>query len=109
MEGAVVVAPKVEKEKRENPNIWLRGRFYWIQYYDSHGRQIRESSHSETLQVAKRLLKRRQGEKEAGLLPDAAAKRYKVQDLADAFLLYYQDKKSLRWAKCYRSFESVVF
>jgi integrase len=101
MEGAVLKLEAVElkKDKREEPNIWKRGRFYWIQYYDQHGRQVKESSRSETLQVARRLLKRRQGEKEAGLLSDPAAKRYKVQDLADAFLRYYQDKKSLRWAK----------
>lgn len=62
MENTLVV----EKENRPEPNIWKRGPYFWIQYYDAHGRQIREGSHSATLQVAKRLFKRRQGETETG-------------------------------------------
>ena len=104
MQTSVLLMPTVEKEKAEKRErgagrIWQRGSFYWIQYYDSHGRQVRESSHSGTLEVAKRLLKRRLGQKEAGFLPDRTANRVTIQDLADIFLLDYKNNgKSIRWA-----------
>jgi hypothetical protein len=104
MEATVLVMPKSQEEKSEkrergSGRIWQRGPFYWIQYYDAHGRQVRESLHSDTLTVARRLLKRRLGQKEAGLLPDRTANRVAVQDLADIFLLDYKNNgKSLRWA-----------
>jgi len=106
MEGAALkvvemqpTSEKYEKRERGSGRIWRRGPFYWIQYYDAHGRQIRESTRSATEQVAKRLLKRRLGEREAGLLPDRTANRVAVQDLAAIFLLDYKNNgKSLRWA-----------
>ena len=95
-----VATEKKEKRERGEGRIWLRGPFYWIQYYDQHGRQVRESSHSGTEQVAKRLLKRRLGEREAGLLPDRASQRVTVDDLSEIFMLDYRNNgKSIRWAK----------
>ena len=107
MEGAtlkiVEIGPALknseDKRERGSGRIWQRGPFYWIQYYDAHGRQVRESSHSATREVAKRLLKRRLGEREAGLLPDRTANRVTVENLADIFLLDYRNNgKSIRWA-----------
>lgn len=103
---AAVLEPKEEKKERRergSGRIWQRGAFWWIQYYDQHGRQIRESSHSATWQVASRLLKRRLGEAEAGLLPDPKSKRVTVADLAESFLQDYRvNAKNIRWAeKCW--------
>jgi integrase len=102
----VVVEPEtrtISKRERGSGRIWKRGAFYWIQYYDQHGRQVRESSHSPTEQVAKRLLRRRLAEKEAGLLPDRAAHRITIEELADAFLQDYKNNaKNIAWAqKCW--------
>jgi len=94
---------KRTRRERGAGRIWRRGTFFWIQYYDQHGRQVRESAHSGTLEVAKRLLKRRLGEREAGLLPDRTAHRVTVDDLAQSFLQDYRNNgKNLRWAeKCW--------
>lgn len=89
----VATAVALEKEKEEKKGrrargegrIWQRGAFWWIQYYDQRGRQIRESSGSSTEQVAKRLLKRRLGERELGILPDPKTNRVTVAEL-------YEDK-----------------
>lgn len=85
--------------ERGEERYWQRGPVWWIQYYDSHGKQVRESSHSRTEQVAKRLLKRRLAQREADLLPDRAAQSVTVADLAEIFLLDYGNNgKSIRWA-----------
>jgi len=48
--------------------LFKRGRVWWIQYY-AHGRQVRESSHSDKKVVAEKLLMRRLVEADAGALP----------------------------------------
>jgi integrase len=99
--AAVAVAVEMKKEKRSRGSgrIWKRGAFLWVQFYDQHGRQRRESSHSAVLQVAERLLKRRTGESAAGLLLDPKSNRVSVDDLAQSFLLDYRNNgKSIRWA-----------
>jgi len=67
--GTVVEVAKSKKRERGTGRIWQIGRVWWVQFYDATGRQRRESSHSKTYKVAEKLLQRRLGEKEAGLLP----------------------------------------
>jgi len=52
---------------RGEGRIWRIGRIWWIQYY-VHGRQVRESSHSDRKPVAERLIRRRLGEAAAGIV-----------------------------------------
>lgn len=62
----------MSKRPRGDGRIFLRGTTYWIDYR-AHGRRIRESTHSEDLKVAQRLLRQRLGAVRAGQLvtPDA--------------------------------------
>lgn len=98
--GAVQTdAPKQPRE-RGSGRIWKRGPFYWIQYYDDRGRQRRETTHSGTLEVARRVLRRRLGEKEAGLLPDPKANRVTVDELFQDELDYLKkNRKQTGWVK----------
>lgn len=100
---AVAMEPQKEKRSRGSGRIWKRGAFFWVQFYDHHGRQIRESSHSSVFQVADRLLKRRLGESAAGLLLDPRSNRVTVDDLAQTFLLDFRNNgKDVAWAeKCW--------
>jgi integrase len=74
--------------------------FWWIQYY-SRGRQIRESSKSEKLAVAERLLRQRLGEAAAGILRSPRVERIKYEELRDALIADYQTngRKWLRKGK----------
>jgi integrase len=101
--GAVAAAPEAAKKQRRERGtgrIWQMGERWWIQYY-SNGRQIRESSGSETKEVAKRLLRRRLGEAEAGLLAGPQAKRLTYEDLRRVYMDDYitNKRKSLRLTK----------
>lgn len=103
MEPAKILQmPKPEKERRKRGEgrIWLVGRIWWIQFY-SRGRQVRESSHSETKAVAERLLRRRLGEVAAGLQPAPRVERVKYETLRDALIADYQTngRKWLRTGK----------
>ena len=93
MENIATQEAAVAKPQRERGTgrVWRIGpRIFWIQFYDSSGRQRRESSHSDKKTVAERLLRRRLGEKEAGLLPSPRAAKVLVENLANAYLLDYR-------------------
>lgn len=81
---------ETEKPRRERGTgrIWQIGRIWWIQYY-SHGRQMRESSHSAKETVAKRLLRKRLGQAAAGLIPSERTQRLTYEDLRDAYMKDY--------------------
>jgi integrase len=89
---AVVEMPKQEKPRGEygKGRIWRRGRYYWIQFYDASGRQVRESTKSETLKVAEKMLDRRLGQMAAGLMPRPSAERTSIQELAEDYFLNYR-------------------
>lgn len=55
----------MKKVMRGMGRIFVRGRVYWVSFYH-HGREIRESSHTEKEAVALKLLKRRLAEVNAG-------------------------------------------
>lgn len=84
------------RRKRGEGRLWKIGRIWWTQYY-ARGRQFRESSRSEKVAVAERLLKRRIGEAEAGMAPAPRAARLTYQEMRDALYNDYRinNRKSL--------------
>jgi integrase len=96
MEGETHQLPEVgnQKSRRERGEgrLWQIGKIWWIQYY-VHGRQVRESSRSKTEIVAKRLLKRRLGEVNAGLITPASIQRLRYESLRAAFLADYRTNR----------------
>jgi integrase len=76
------------RSNRGEGRIWRRGRIWWIQYW-SHGRQVRESSHSDLKDAAKRLLRQRLGEVAAGIFSPPRAARIAYEQLRDALIADY--------------------
>lgn len=66
---------------RGNGRVYLRGRIWWIAYYDS-GREYRESSKSRRHKEAVRLLRQRVGELAMGLVQVPAPKRPRTRALS---------------------------
>ncbi len=77
--------------------VYRRGRIWWIKYYWN-GKPFRESSKSQKISDAKRLLRRREGEVATGGL--LVAERVRFEELADDFLNDYRanKRKSFIWA-----------
>lgn len=80
--------------------LYRRGKTYWIKYYRN-GKAYAESSHSDKKEVAKRLLKKREGEIAEGKLPGICFEKVTFDELAEEFLTDYRinGKKSTRRAK----------
>ena len=70
------------KRDRGAGSIYLRGRRWWIAYFDSTGKQVCESSRSEQRQDAIKLLRRRLGEVDTGTYQGRAAEAVTFEDLA---------------------------
>ncbi len=70
-------------------SIYLRGSTYWIKYY-RYGRPYRESSKSEKITVAERLLKKREGEIVEGKLPGICFDKVTFNELTEDFLTDYR-------------------
>jgi len=83
-------------------SIYKRGKTWWIKYTDRNGQPIRETSRSRTKQVAKELLKIREGEITQGKIPGVHFDKVIVDELADDLILDYEinKKKSIDRAKC---------
>ena len=114
---ATAVALETKKLKRDHGNgrtvgtegtgergkgsTYKIGRIWWIQFYDANRRQRRESSHSKTYKVAEKLLQRRLGEKEAGILPPTRLQLVRYEELRDVLLADYKanGRKWLRTGK----------
>jgi integrase len=77
-------------------SIYKRGDVYWVKYYRN-GKAYRETSKTNKEGVAKRLLKKREGEISEGKIPGVYFDRIKFNDLAEDFLTDYRinGKKSL--------------
>ena len=80
--------------------VYRRGRIWWIKYYRN-GKPFRESSKSESVSDAKRLLRQREGEIGTGNLLGSTTERVRFEELAKDFLNDYRanNRKSLVWAK----------
>jgi integrase len=76
--------------------IYKRGNIYWLKYYRN-GKPYQESSRSKVKQVAKALLKRREGEIGAGKVPGIVFDKVIFDELAEDFLRDYRinQRKSL--------------
>ena len=103
MDGTPTVVTQTQRPKRERGTgrIWKIGRIFWVQFYDATGKQRRESSHSKTYKVAQKLLQRRLGEKEVGILPATRLQRIGYKELRDALVTDYEanGRKWLRTGK----------
>lgn len=84
--------------RRNVGEIKLRGRVWYIRYYDGRGRRRLESSHSTDREEAEKLLRKRLTAKDAGILPEAAIGSMTVKDATDDVIADYKTngKKSLR-------------
>jgi integrase len=80
--------------------LYRRGKNYWIKYYKN-GKPYAESTQSDKLEVAKRLLKKREGEIAQGKLPGVIYDRIKFDELAEDYLVDYRinGKRTVRKAE----------
>jgi integrase len=69
--------------------IYRRGKTYWIKYY-RHGKQFAESVHSDKLEIAKRMLKTREGEIADGKRPGICFDRISFDDLLKDYVTDYK-------------------
>ncbi len=72
--------------------IYRRGKTYWIKYY-RHGKQYAESVHSDKLEIAKRVLKTREGEIADGKRPGVCFDRVSFDELARDLITDYRINK----------------
>ena len=80
-------AGSIVKLKKKDPETGktIEGK-YWYVLYRVNGRQIRESSESETYSVAEALLQRRLGEAGLGVRPEQDVKNVKYDEVAKAYI-----------------------
>jgi hypothetical protein len=69
--------------------LYRRKKVYWIKYYRN-GKPYFESTHSKKKGVAKRLLKKREGEISEGKLPGIYFDKVTFDELAEDFLTDYR-------------------
>jgi integrase len=80
-------------------SIRQRGAVWWIRYYRD-GQRFEESSESDRITVAQRLLEQRRAEIYAGTHADPRAGRVRVGDLLDDLITDYRvNGKSVYWVK----------
>src|SRR5512139_384657 len=70
-------------------SIYKRGEVFWIKYYRN-GKPYRESSHSDKITHAQRLLRKREGEISEGKLPGIHFDKGTFDELAEDFLTDYR-------------------
>ena len=77
-----------------------RSKFYWIQYYKD-GKAFRESTGTDSLSEARRILKLREGEVASGRFHGLNVEKIRLEDLVDDFIADYKinGRKSLRRAE----------
>lgn len=67
----------------------INSKHYWIKYY-RHGKQFAESTNSDKMEVAKRILKLREGEISEGKMPGVCFDRTTFEELMDDYLADYR-------------------
>ena len=72
--------------------IYRRNQTYWIKYY-RHGKQFAESTHTDKLEVAKRKLKKREGEIADGKMPGICFEKISFDELARDLITDYRINK----------------
>jgi len=69
--------------------IYRRGKTYWIKYF-RHGKQFAESTHTDKVEIAKRILKTREGEISEGKMPSVCFDRIGFDELIEDYLTDYR-------------------
>jgi integrase len=95
----VIQMTTTKKTARRNiGEIILRGRIWYVRYYDGRGRRRLESTHSPDRQEAEKLLRKRLTAKDAGVLADAAIGKLTLREATDDVLNDYKlnGRKSLQ-------------
>lgn len=87
--------------------IYRRGKIYWVKYYRN-GKPYAESCHTDKQEVAKRLLKMREGEISQGKLPGIYFDRIRFDELAEDFLTDYRINNKRSTAKAKRSVRHLL-
>ncbi len=88
------------KEMTKMGCIYRRGNTYWVKYYRN-GKAYAESSHSNKQEVAKHLLKLREGEISTGKMPGIVFDKITFDEIMDDYLTDYRvnRKRTLEKAK----------
>jgi integrase len=82
--------------------VYKRGNIYWLKYY-RYGKPYRESSKSEKITKAQKLLKKREGEIAEGKLPGIYFDKVTLNQLAEDFLTDYRINAKDTLSKAERS------
>ena len=90
------------KEESNMGTIYRRKNVFWIKYYRN-GKPYYESTRSKVKEVAKRLLKRRDGEISEGKLPGIYFDKVTFDELAEDFLTDYRINEKDTLSKAERS------
>ncbi len=99
-----------EKEVRKHQGIYQRGNIWWIKCYRN-GKPYYESSGSDKITKAQRLLKKREGEIAKGELPGIYFDKVRFSDLANPLLRDYQinGRKDFRKVEFYAKNRCAFF
>ena len=86
-------------EQRLPPGLYRRGNIFWLKYYVN-GRPIRESTRTEKLSEAKRMLDERKGRAAVGLPIPRRLDRIRYDEIAEDLRRHYETtgKRNLREA-----------
>ena len=87
---------------KDKDGVYQESSVYWIKYY-RHGKPYRESSKSDMITKAQKLLKKREGEIEEGRLPGIVFDRVTFNELAEDFLTDYRVNEKDTLVKAERS------
>ena len=91
-----------KRKWKDKDGNWVEGNVYWIKYY-RHGKPYRESSKTEKITEAQRLLKKREGEIAEGKLPGIYFDKVTFDDLSKDLVTDYtvngrDTLKRLQWS-----------
>jgi integrase len=89
------------ERRQEMGSVFKRGRIYYIQYYRN-GKRFKESSNCDKKEVARRLLKSREGEIAQGKMPSICFDRVLFDELVHDYLRDYQINNKQTMAKAER-------
>lgn len=78
-----------KQEKKKHRGIYQRGNIWWIKYYRN-GKPYYESSKSDKITKAERLLRKREGEIAEGKFPGIYFDKVRFNDLSEALKRDYR-------------------
>ena len=90
------------KWKDKKTGKWIESDIFWIKYY-RHGKPYRESTHTDKITKAEKLLKKREGEIAEGKLPGIYFDKITFDELAGDFITDYRINEKDTLSKAERS------